>query len=314
MIAKYVITKLQGGMGNQMFQYASALGIAQKRGLECLLDNSWYDTRGRGTEFDGFERPLKLNSFRITCRTATPAEIAMVQKPLANKPAVKRILVKVYRKLTNRRPVRFEPISKNFDEELIKGRGAVYMDGFWQSEKYFSCCLERIREEFQFKDDSIDLGARKFVAARKEGDIQVISVHVRRGDIAYASEVLGRPELVQSDPLPEKYFNNAMKSFGDRVKFLVFSDAEADLEWCRRNLVFDSQCVEFLSGQDALQDFAIMKHCDHNIISNSTFSWWAAWLNPSKAKRVIAPREWFRPGFAPNHRIEDLIPTGWVLA
>ena len=104
-----------------------------------------------------------------------------------------------------------------------------------------------------------------------------------------------------------------MKNF-DGYSFLVFSDTVKDVEWCKQNIKADY--IEFSDGSDInghndIIDFTLMSKCDHNIIANSSFSWWAAWLNNNKEKTVIAPKQWFGKAYV-NHNTSDLIPETWI--
>ena len=126
----------------------------------------------------------------------------------------------------------------------------------------------------------------------------VCGVHVRRGDylhLANAHPVLGID-----------YYREAMGRV-PASKFLVFSD---DVGWCKENFR-DPKCV-VTDPADTIVDFSMLRLCNHQIIGNSSFSWWAAWLNPHEDKVIVAPSKWFGPSLAPTHPTKDLIPVSWV--
>jgi Glycosyl transferase family 11 len=136
-------------------------------------------------------------------------------------------------------------------------------------------------------------------------------VHVRRGDVAFFHEQRRDLFNVAGALLSKDYFDRAMSVFGPDVTYLVFSESEADMRWCRANI--QAPDLYFSTDNSDLFDFVAMSACDHHIISNSTFSWWAAWLNCNPRKIVVAPRQWFRAGYKSCHRIRDLIPEPWLL-
>jgi hypothetical protein len=105
------------------------------------------------------------------------------------------------------------------------------------------------------------------------------------------------------------YFEAAMKRIPSGTTFVVFSD---DINWCRENFSKDDKNILFIEGNLDYEDISLMSLCDHNIISNSTFSWWAAWLNDNPSKIVIAPKNWFGPAYS-NLSTEDLYCPGWLV-
>lgn len=111
-------------------------------------------------------------------------------------------------------------------------------------------------------------------------------------------------------PVALDYIHRAMSEFSQDCRFLVFSDTSQDVSWCRANI--HGEQISFARGDSDLEDFATMSACDHHIISNSTFSWWAAWLNPAVNKRVIAPSIWSAPQSKVEMLTDDLLPTDWI--
>jgi hypothetical protein len=178
--------------------------------------------------------------------------------------------------------------SPPFDNDVI-------IDGFFQSEKYFAHNRTEILEFIKPTQEIIDIINEKY------GDIvngKSTSIHVRRGD--YVNHPNHHP--VQSI----EYYNNAIDSLKDKTdNFVVFSD---DIEWCKNNLKTDG--IIYIDDEKDYIELYLMSLCDNNIISNSSFSWWGAWLNENNNKVVIGPNKWF--GSAINHDTSDVITETWI--
>lgn len=212
-----------------------------------------------------------------------------------------------YSKYFERRLAR---VSNKEELELYEETTLLYQDirlqsstdlvGYFQSEKYFKHCSDLIRHTFTLKS-----GYRNYVS-RKYGDVLrgSCSVHVRRGDYLTA-----HTHVVQD----LQYYEKAFAYFDSRTKFVVCSD---DVQWCKKH--FSGEEFIFIEGELDIIDLHVMSRCSHNIIANSSFSWWSAWLNDNATKRVLAPMSWFpgtRPSTAggPGHRkICDLLPETWI--
>jgi len=159
------------------------------------------------------------------------------------------------------------------------------MHGFFQSEKYFSHCAPIIRKAFDFIPE-----------IKTVKHIDKVAVHVRRGDYL----AMPNHHIV----LPMAYYYKAMVQFKG-AKFLIFSD---DIPWCKEQN-WAGHDVSFSENKDEVQDLYDMSVCTHNIIANSSFSWWGAWLNQRPDRKVIAPKLWF--GSQLRHDTKDLIPDTW---
>ena len=177
--------------------------------------------------------------------------------------------------------------------------------GYFQSEKYFSHCLKEIRKEFKIKD-SFRVQARSNLEGLRQNNDTLVSIHVRR-----IGQRKGEPwEKVQPN-LSIKYYNDAIEIIRQRISkphFLVFSD---EIQWCKKNILYPD--VSFSENNSPIVDLAMMSMCDHNIIANSSFSWWAAWLNSNLEKNVIAPKLWVSKEFQIEYNMDlvDLIPSNW---
>lgn len=173
----------------------------------------------------------------------------------------------------------------------------VKLFGYFQSEKYFKHCESKIRDLFQFNDRIREKMNIKY-ADSWIGSSTTCSIHIRRGD--YIGN--GFHEVCHID-----YYQNAINEMKNRAAietFVVFSD---DPEWCKQNLKGDH--FLFVEGNSNVEDMYLMTQCHHNIICNSSFSWWGAWLNANKEKIVVAPDKWFNDT---SWDTKDLIPECWI--
>ncbi len=182
---------------------------------------------------------------------------------------------------------------KGFEYSPIPYKENIILKGYFQSEKFF----DKSYVKDLFKVDNI---TRTYVES-KYGHLlsqDTISIHVRRGD--YVNRPLRQPVC----EMP--YFRRAINFFGKNKRFLVVSD---DIEWCKRK--FKGENFYFTQDESPIVDLYIQSLCAHNIISNSSFSWWGAWLNNNESKIVIAPKKWFGVQMK-NYNLNDLIPDEWV--
>jgi hypothetical protein len=181
--------------------------------------------------------------------------------------------------------------------EIPYFNGSVYLDGYYQSEKYFSNYRDEVLELF-------DLGeSNKSLIEQKYSDLifkNTCSIHVRRGDY------LNHPDVHPT--LTPDYYRESISHFGDDVTFLVFSD---DINWCKENLHSLTDKLVYIEGNTDYQDLYLMSICKNNIICNSTFSWWGAWLNKNENKKVIAPSRWFGNKLK-YYNTDDLYCDNWL--
>lgn len=190
----------------------------------------------------------------------------------------------------------------HFDPAVLELGDHEYLDGYWQCEKYFADAADIIRREFTVKQAPD--GENAELGLEMEG-VSSVAVHVRRAD--YASDPMTNRV---HGTLSSDYYREAMELVSSRVKdarFYVFSDEEG---WARENLPSDRP-ITFVShnGPDKnYEDLRLMTRCRCNILANSTFSWWGAWLGDRPGKIVVAPKAWFRVGDLNR----DLIPKRWV--
>ncbi len=283
-----IITRISGGLGNQMFQYAIAKSLAKKNNDIFKVDLSFYPKQTL--------RKYELNLFNIEEIIATEKECIELR---GNEGSLFKVLKKL--KLSIKRPTSYtkEKQYTIFDKEVYKLQGEIYLDGFWQNEKYFTSIREELIQDFSLKHE-ISVEAQKHLKDIK--NTNSVSLHIRRGDYvsdAHTNNVHGVCDI--------EYYKNAINYINEHVTdpmFYIFSD---DIFWCKKNFYFLKEKVFIDDTKSAIDDLELMKQCKHNIIANSSFSWWGAWLNKNEKKIIIAPKIWF--SFNPDM---NLALEGWT--
>lgn len=287
-----IITKLIGGLGNQMFQYATGRRLGYKLGVELKLDISAFDEyRLRGYD---------LGAFNIQENIATAQE---VQKLTQRK---KSLFNRLVRRVLRREPKLPTSYVKekhfHFDPCILNASDGVYLDGYWQSEKYFIDIDQIIREDFTLKKEQV--GKDKEIGGNISS-CESVSLHIRRGDFvsnARTSTIHGTCNL--------NYYYRCVEEITKNVKnphFFIFTD---DTGWVSKNvkLSYPATVIDHNGRKKSYEDLMLMSLCSHNIIANSSFSWWGAWLNRNPNKMVFAPLRWFAKD---DISTRDLIPEKW---
>lgn len=291
-----VVIKLMGGLGNQMFQYATGRALADHYYVPLKLDITGYENN----PFRKYELPL----MNIRAEIATPKELMAIgahsAKKLLWEPFIKKIFPK---KNPNNKSFYLQEKSFMFDPEIRNFEPPIYLEGYWQSERYFSEIYSALQSDFSLK---ISLDKLNQLILNKIISSNAVSLHVRRGD--YVSN----PTTAQYHGVcPMDYYREAIDYMVKNTvnpHFFVFSD---DMLWVADNLRIDHpRTLVQVNGEDrGAFDMALMKSCRHHIIANSSFSWWGAWLNPNKEKIVVAPKRWFNQADIDTN---DLLPEKWV--
>jgi hypothetical protein len=276
-----IIVRLNGGLGNQMFQYALGRRLAFERKVPLWLDLDLLRRPRRPNE-----RAYSLDAFHISPTKRLVRPYVLGQLKLSQFAGHVRLI---------------KEMAYHALQDIPCGRSLV-LDGFWQREEYFAPIAETIRHEFQLKTPLI---AERQKIADRVGD-NAVSIHVRRSDYTEVPSYSCFFGTCTSD-----WYETAVAIMRERVKnphFFVFSD---DPAWARANLPISGQSVEFVDPRPDQRDFEdlhLMSRCAHHIIANSSFSWWAAWLNPSPAKIVVAPKVWYKGApETPAHALADWI-------
>ncbi|MFH1863761.1 MAG: alpha-1,2-fucosyltransferase [bacterium] len=189
----------------------------------------------------------------------------------------------------------------NIKAELIKDKGKNYLEGFWQSEEYFKDIRPILLKDFTLKKKTNNfLKLKKLVS-----ETNSVGIHFRRGDYVKRA-VTGKYHGV----LNFDYYRKAIEIINEKIKnphFFVFSD---DILWVKKNFI-TKQPVTFIGGSHKLtnpEELILMSYCRNNIIANSSFSWWGAWLNRNRHKIVLAPKRWFRKKRAES----GIVPRTWI--
>jgi len=283
-----IITRISGGLGNQMFQYAIAKSMAKRNKDTFKLDISFYPKQTL--------RKYELNYFNIDENIATKKECTQLR---GREGFIYKIKRKIGMVVARPKSYIFETNITKFDEEIWKKKGDIYLDGFWQNEKYFKNIREEILNDFTLKD-SISTEANRYLKHIK--NTNSISLHVRRGDYVkdnHTNNVHGVCDIV--------YYKKAIQYMQSKIQnpfFYIFSD---DIAWCKENFNFLKNKTFIDDTKTAFDDLELMKNCRHSIIANSTFSWWGAWLNENEDKVVVGPKIWF----ANNNNI-NITCKGWI--
>lgn len=303
-----IITRLIGGLGNQLFQYAAARRLAYHLEVPLKLDISGFTTYYT-------LRTYNLHHFNIIEEFASPQDLRLVKKSyISGLKHPKKLLKETMSELKDPeyRKNLFHPEksitlikekSHAFNPEIITLPDNVYLDGYWQNENYFKDIEEIIRNEFKLKVPPSPLNEK---IGQKITETESVSIHVRRGD--YVRNPLARLThgLCSLD-----YYQKAIDEIVckiDRPHFYVFSD---DPEWTKDNIKF-TYPADYISHNDAskgYEDLRLMRLCKHHIIANSSFSWWGAWLGSNGNSVVIGPSPWFN---ILGHNDSDIMPESWI--
>lgn len=286
------IFQFMGGLGNQMFQYAAARALSVRRNIPFKVD---------------FDDPYKFvkREFNLSMFDVQPMEHAGYFDLLKSKP--KRRIQKRLWMLLGQNPngrLYKEPADYMFDPGFFSCPDGSYISGFWQTEKYFLDIEDIIRKEFRFV---IPPSAKNEEWLNKINSSTSVSVHVRRGDVVAVAKT-NKLYGTMTNSFYEDAMNHMVESLGN-CSFFFFSD---DIEWVKENIKTSYPAYYIDNNDDAhnYEDLRLMSSCKHHIIANSSFSWWGAWLNPDKNKKVIGPAKWMSTRVIAE---TDHIPGSWIL-
>ncbi|PTX56800.1 glycosyl transferase family 11 [Litoreibacter ponti] len=280
-----IIARIFGGLGNQLFQYATARALA-KRACAPL----WLDIR-LAPPGDHWE--FALNHFAIEAKIAQPGELP----PDKNS----KLRYAAWRYLGGS-PKFTRERGLGFNENILSLRGDVYLHGYFQSERYFED-FPGLRQELTIKTPPSDENRRWADDIRA---VPSVSLHLRRGDYLTAK---GAGSHASCDAAYyERALNHVAEKMDAEPKVFVFSD---DPDWARDNLKlpFEMRVAGHNGSDKHYEDMRLISICRHNIIANSTFSWWGAWLNDNPDKVVVAPKVWFAN---PKLANPDITPESWI--
>lgn len=284
-----VIVRLGGRLGNQMFQYAAAKALAMR--LQLPLEVEGLDPQSRHKS-----RVQVLEAFQLQL------PFRAIRKNRLEKNLLK--LVRLGLPIHLRGQKIFLEDGFRYDERFETINGGRYLIGGWVSPRYFESIRDTLLNDFRFKG-TLGESAGHVEQQISNADCS-IAAHVRRGDYVSDPRILERFGICEHD-----YYLAGIRHVREQhpgCHCFVFSD---DIEAASAELG-DLEDLSFVRGNSQEEDLHLMSLCDHNIVANSTFSWWAAWLNRNPQKIVIAPKNWFGPKLANRYSTVDMIPAEWV--
>lgn len=283
-----VIVKVWGGLGNQLFQYAFGKYLAAKLNTQVK-----YDVQVQPGIKNYTPRDFSLTAFNTATPLASSAEVK--QFKYRGNTNIERL----QRKLAQKFPFLFkryyvEPIIPQF-ENTFEAKDNCYYDGYWQSYRFLTINNEALQKELTPKQPLRE-EVKKIIQQIELSD--AAGIHVRRGDYL---------ELKHMNICQLPYYKNAVEYLESNVpgiKFYIFTD---DADWCRQHFTGPQYTV--VTGNEPYEDLLLLSACKHAIIANSSFSWWAAWLNSNADKKIIAPNRWHNRD---EESYKDIVPHEWV--
>jgi|SRR3989344_3883710 len=286
-----IVVRLKGGLGNQMFQYALGRVLALKNNAELKLDTSFLNLNFKSIT----KRTYNLDVFNIKAEIAKNSDIPFLFRLPNNKVGL--YFIFLFRKIIKSNG---QEKSFQFDKSILSIGDNAYLDGYWQSQKYFEGFEEIIRKDLTLKNSPAENIQN---LAKEIENINSLCIHVRRSDY------VGNKN---HEVVDKEYYRRGIEYIKNRAqvdKIYVFSD---DIDWCRNNLVFQFPVMfveESYAGMHGEEHMYLMSRCKNFILANSSFSWWGAWLSDYKEKIVICPKQWF-PDTLVN--TDDLVLESWI--
>lgn len=280
-----IVVKLIGGMGNQMAQYAFGRYLSELHGVPLKLDIGAFEqyklhrySLGHLNILEDFATVQDIRNLIVAYRDDAPYYARTVLAEWAINPE-------------------FDP--RRVDLNVLKAGPNVYLDGYWGSEAHFKPIEALLRQTLSVRTP---LAGQNLHMADSIQACNAVSVHYRRGDY------VTNPDCLVTS---EDYYRQAVKHIADRVEnphFFIFSD---EPQWLRENFRISHPftVVDINNAETNYEDMRLMNLCQHNIIANSTFSWWGAWLNANPAKIVVAPYRWFKRS---DFNEASITPPGWI--
>lgn len=284
-----------GGLGNQMFQHALNIALNKKgKKTKILFSNLFYEEHHSGFNLAyAFNLPLgfPLNVYNFLLLNAD-----FLYKPRLPKSILRRLINSYLKKKYTSYKELKEFV---YDEEVFKQDSKLFI-GIWQVEEYFKDIESAIKEQFTFRrpKDSLNIAL-----AERIQNTESISIHIRRGDYLQSEWLESHLVIKGID-----YYNKALDYINRNIQnptFYIFSD---NIEWAQNNLkIKNAVYINHNSGKNSCFDMYLMSLCKHNIIANSTFSWWGAWLNKNKNKIVLMPEKWLN-----TKDCGGIFPDNWI--
>jgi len=290
-----VIVKIQGGLGNQLFQFACGKSLAIKHGAILILNTSWFDTHEHGVTSRAFllERLCLIRN----CQTARDPII---------KPARWQRLLQNFWPSTPYWLIEEEHF--HYDPRVWKvprfTSQDLFLQGYWQSFRYFEKSIGLLRKEI-LPQNALSQHYQHYANILQAHGCSVM-IHVRRGDYVNLAHVAS-----WHGALGLAYYQKACAIMTEKISachFFIFSD---DLTWVKEQFDFLENCTFIeneASSESVIAELMLMRMCRHHIIANSSLSWWAAWLSQHPEQQVICPKQWIQG----HHSFDDLLPSQWL--
>lgn len=290
-----IIIKIKGGLGNQMFQYAVGKKLSLETGEVLFLDANKLPSHNKE-----IPRDFDLIKFNIDSKLISSNDVEKFRNPFG---IISRAIRKIRTKILFQYNLDFHPNYLTKVKNIIKSGKNVYIEGYFQSERNFAEIREILLSEFSLKEE---FKSPTFEELRSEiSKLNSVSVHIRRGDYVNNPKVLKYHGICSVE-----YYKNAMSKICESIENPVFYFFSDDPNWISEN--FDlNENTKIISGKSltAPEELILMSSCKHNIIANSTFSWWGAWLNQNYDKIVISPTPWVNFKFNPH---KNITPETWI--
>lgn len=289
-----IVVRLSGGLGNQLFQYAVGRRLAIRHKTDLILEDSFYIK----TPYGVTPRSYELVHYPIKARRVTASERFQLGV-YSNR------YTRIIRNYINipGRYLYIREFSHQFNDFLLNAPNNIFLDGYWQSEKYFLGAESELINELQPIED---MSSDDALVAKEMKDTNSVGLHIRRGDYVTLESAKNHHGVCDLN-----YYQNAVNLISKNISnpvFFIFSD---DLNWAKDNLNLKFPCffIGHNSAQTGFQDLRLLSLANHQIIANSSFSWWAAWLNSNKNKIIIRPKKWLLR----SPEVDEWIcPRNWI--
>lgn len=292
MVVIMVIVKLMGGLGNQMFQYSLARALLAN-GKDVRIDCSGFQSQAKEDTVRNYE----LDRFNIKVDKASEEEVSHYNNKIQK-------LLYYIQTITGFKISKLLIESEHCYFPQITQMDEKYLIGYWQSEKYFTSIRDKLIQDFSFDDIQL---SEKNVQLRNEilSVKNPVAVHIRGGDYNNSNN-----RSIYGNICTAEYYHKAFEYIESRLDDVIYYLFTNDLEWAKQIISLNTpqvKVVDWNIGEDSWIDMYIMSLCKHNIIANSSFSWWSAWLNQNQDKIVIAPKRWQN-----GNDIKDIVPEQWM--
>jgi hypothetical protein len=299
----FIVSNIKGGFGNQLFQYATGLSVALRNNAVFMIDLSFFNNKD-------FQNAFRLNLLNLTYEIAEQEHYVHLKNSNSKRPFFYRGINKLkLRNKYNKKTHIFDSESFKPSKKIINATAPAYIEGWCTKEIYFKDYKSDLIKAFR---PNFNLSHQASLLLDEITKVNSIAIHVRRGD--YVNNTIFYN-------LDEHYYNNAisyLEQNENNLDYYLFSD---DIDWCKKNIklckpinFINLKSINDNSSYKDIEEFYLMKNCKHNIIANSSFSWWAAYLNENPNKIVIAPIIWYKDMFYQKSLEKySFIPKDWII-